>query len=108
MIQSQQTSNCLLGQETQQRGGKFNIWFGTNPVSPGTHLLGIYSLNSNSSLTIYETEADDRYNDRFATLGAVCFTRYGNIWLPTNISVGLAPPLKFPWLHRRILKTENK
>lgn len=91
--------------ETHSREeGNLNMWFGTNPVPPGTDLLGISSLNSSLSVTIYETEADDRYDDRFATttLGAVCFTRYGNTWLPTNTSAGLASPLKCPWLHRKI------
>lgn len=42
-------------------------------MPPGTDLLGISSLNSSLSLTIYQTEADDRYDDRFdtTTLGAV-------------------------------------
>lgn len=70
-------------------------------MPPGTDLLGISSLNSNLSITIYETESDNRYDDRFATLGAVYFTPYGNTWLPTNTSAGLAPLLTGPWQHRK-------
>lgn len=62
-------------------------------MPPGTNLLGISFLNSNLSLTIYETEADDRYDDRFATLAAVSFTQYGNTWFPTNTCAALASPL---------------
>lgn len=76
-------------------------------MPPGTDLLGISSLNSNLSITIYETEADDRYDDRFVTLGAVYFTQYENTWLSTNTSAGLAPLLKCPWQQRKKKDSQN-
>lgn len=66
-------------------------------MSPGTDLLGISSLNSNLSVTIYETETDEGMMTGLQLLVPCVPHDMG-----TPGSAGLAPLLKCLWLHRKI------